>query len=118
MSGESNSEGRARVVMTDRGDQETVEAQCIILRDESGRVRGRWSADFGQTSLVLFGADGWRMMLIVHNEVAYIILYAHENDPRIQMLVDKRGTPHVRRYWWKRFIPRWNGYYPGETAEG
>lgn len=177
----------------------TIEARRIVLRDDSGRVRGQWSADFGHTSLVLFGADekprismtveesehsnfrdtflaqtvfygeggkptihlegfndsgrlslldrqgkiraslalqhfehqdwpqlilsgadGWRMMLIVHNEIPHIILYDNEDNPRIQMLVDKRGTPHVRRYWWKRFTPHWKwvGYYPCEGVEG
>lgn len=185
--------------MTDPGDQETVEARRIILRDESGKIRGRWSADFGRTSLDLFGADekqrlslaveesehsnfretflaqivfygdggkptmylqgfsdsgqlslvdgkgrlrlglmmqhfadqdwpqlilsgadGWRMMLVVHDEIPHLILYDHENNPRIQMVVDKHGTPHVRRYWWKRFIPHWKwiGYYPREGTEG
>jgi len=35
----------------------TIDAQRIILREDSGRVRGQWSADLGKTSLALFGTD-------------------------------------------------------------
>ncbi len=177
----------------------TIDARRIILRDDSGRVRGKWSADLGRTSLALFGTDdrprisievkesentnyqetflgqikffgeggkptmhlegfndsarlslldregniraslsiqhfkdqdwpqlilsgasGWRMMLIVHDEVPHIVLYDQEANPRIQMLVKKQGAPRLRRYWWKWLIPywKWIGYYPREGGQG
>ncbi len=185
--------------MAEPNPEATIDVQRIILRDRSGKVRGEWSAEFGHTSLVLFGADEkprismkveesevsnfrdtylgevvfcgqggtptmhlqgfdnlsrlslldskgdiraslamfhlndlewpefmladankWRMMLIVRNAAPHIILYDDRASPRIHMFVDRRGTPHIRRYWWKRFIPYWlwSGYYPREGTEG
>ena len=96
----------------------------LSLLDRKGEIRAslhmQHFEDQDWPQLVLAGADGWRVMLIVRNEVPHIILYDHEANPRIHMLVDKRGTPHVRRYWWKRFIPhwKWHGYYPREGTDG
>ncbi len=96
----------------------------MSLLDRNGKLRATLSVqhfkDQDWPQLILAGSTGWRMMLVVHDDIPHMILYDHEDNPRIQLVVDKRGTPHLRRYWWKWLIPywKWIGYYPREGAEG
>jgi hypothetical protein len=73
----------------------------LSLLDENGHIRADLSVmhfknqDWPQ--FILSGSTGWRIMLVVHDEVPHIILYDQEDNPRIQMLVKKQGAPRLRR---------------------
>jgi hypothetical protein len=125
-----DSHSEARVTFHTRDGRETIN---ITSFGDEGRLQFRDKKDNvplqvgftyfnneARPEVILASEEGWRMMLSVGEDQPHLTFYDGDNHPRLHLTVDRRGKPHVHRYFWRWMIPwwKWWHYYPREGAGG